>query len=251
MRVLAFFALVVFSICTYAEENSFNKTKSLLVEWIQVEESLSKERSDWSARKAMLQERIRILELEKESLSRQIKELGDKNSVAEKRRSDLLEKKNNHERFLLTLASRAESVAQSLQSVLEALPPVLSDLYRESTNSGLNAVKKAETIVEILSEIEQFDNKATLLEELRMVPSLDSDEKEGSQVQVATKTLYLGLSQAYYVSTDSQYAGIGYPGDESWVWENRPELASKIKKAIAIHQSHVAPKLINLPVTMR
>jgi len=57
---------------------------------------------------------------------------------------------------------------------------------------------------------------------------------------------------AYYLTADGASAGIGYPAEEGWVWEEQSELVDEIREVLLIAESsQVEARFITLPVKIR
>jgi len=63
-------------------------------------------------------------------------------------------------------------------------------------------------------------------------------------------TLYIGLSQAFYLTTND--AGCGEPSANGWVWKSKPELANTVRKAVnAVQDNSANARPVELPLTLK
>jgi hypothetical protein len=86
----------------------------------------------------------------------------------------------------------------------------------------------------------KLSNDIAVLPEIRLI--------EGKPTEV--QTIYLGLAQAYYLSTNGAAAGIGKPGEKGWEWTPRNELTKSLKDVIAVMNSKTKPHFVSLPATV-
>jgi hypothetical protein len=80
---------------------------------------------------------------------------------------------------------------------------------------------------------------------LREIFSIKGNQKVEMQV------LYIGLGQAYAVSSDGNNALVGKPSADGWTWVNSPNIASEIQNAILIYSRERSPTIVNLPANVK
>ena len=97
-------------------------------------------------------------------------------------------------------------------------------------------------MIGILNEVNKFNGDISVSNEIRELPG---------GVRAEVRTLYLGLSQGFYVTADGAGAGVGLPAEAGWEWTPQNELASEITRAIAILQNNEIPAYVPLPVKIQ
>ena len=129
----------------------------------------------------------------------------------------------------------------------KALPPPARDRIQplvqripedpETTKSSLS--ERFQNIVGALDQVNRFHREISVTNEVR---TLDG----GTSAEVTV--VYLGVSKAFYVSTDKTQAGIGTAGPDGWTWESANASAAEIAKAIGILQDGKAAEYVHVPV---
>ncbi|PCJ18685.1 MAG: hypothetical protein COA96_16595, partial [SAR86 cluster bacterium] len=111
-------------------------------------------------------------------------------------------------------------------------------------NSGSsNSNVQLQTLLEMLTQLEDFQQRININEDIINFP-------DGSEILV--KQLYLGISHAWYVSADGQFAGYGQSQADGWAWLNETEVdATTVQRAIAMLERNVDVQLIELPLILQ
>lgn len=251
MRILILIALFGSTLSAgFGNPTSLDRARTVVGEWVAAEKAISKEKTDWEEEKVVLGDLITVVETKIERLREELSESEETRSVAGKAREVLLEEE---ERLAVKMAA-IDGFLGEIEIGLRSFEPRLPDplrtqlsvqfqrLPRNPSDSGLSLGERMQTVITVLTAIREFDGKITVSEETRQLP--------GKMDRGRFRTLWLGLSQAYFLAPDD--AGVGIPGSNGWEWHSQPELAGKIGEAIAIaEQSAIEPKVIDLPVKIR
>ena len=127
----------------------------------------------------------------------------------------------------------------------DEMGPLINKLYSAEV-ANYSRSERAQTLINILSAVQEFDSSITVAREIRTLTS-------GEQVEV--KVLFLGLSRGFYVDSEGTTAGIGRQSggvsEGGWNWVEQPNLASGILKAINIYENRESPALVSLPLQIR
>ena len=227
-------------------------TRSTVKEWIAVEKTISAEATEWSEKEILLKDLLNVTEAEIKVLESSISELAANRTEADKTRRKLLleqEQLSEHHALVPTCLETVEPELQALrqqlpQPLVEKLVPFYQKLPENPRQTSLGIAQRMQTVIGILTAIQQFDRTITVSDELR---ALDNNGTQGE-----VRSVYIGLGAAYYYRVSGQDAGIGYPGDQGWVWESQPSLRTEIEEVIAIAgQSTAEARFVALPVSVR
>jgi len=233
-------------------EDIFEKPISVLEQWIETENVISREKTDWEVEKVSITDLIRVHRQELESLETQIAESETKTTEADKQRASLLEEDDALKTVSKSVAERLvgfenqirEMVARFPEPLRQQIDQLYSRLPADSEDTNLEVTVRMQNIVGILTQIDKFNNAVEINDVSR---SFDDVEE-----RVFVDVVYLGLAVGYYADEGGKHAGITYPTDEGWVWEARNELAPDILDLIDIYKKSAADaRFIPLPVKIR
>jgi len=231
-------------------ENEIESARTSFDKWVELQETLAREKRDWAVEKEFLGEEVRLLTEEIAALKEKSARLSEQTAKTETE----VAKANTETTTLKEASARVAAELPKLETELRRLSAafpaplleqselLLNRLPREGTAGGTNIAQRLQTVVGLLSQVDRFNGGFTVAPELRKSPA-------GAEVQV--RTLYLGLAQAWFVSPDRKFAGFGKPGANGWEWTPANELAPKIEKAIAVQENVGMAEYVSLPVSIK
>ncbi|MEO7798112.1 MAG: DUF3450 family protein [Opitutaceae bacterium] len=221
--------------------------REMLDKWGDLQKALAKEKSEAKEANLILQQRIELLTRELEELKAK-KVKGELDiTEADKKKSELVDKKTAIVNALADLEREApilEGELRALQPMLpdpvkEKLAPLFSRIPEADKPSKASLAERYQNVVGILNEAGKSNQEISVVSEIR---TLD----DGKPAEV--KTLYIGLGQAYFVNATGKKGGIGRPGPQGWVWQQDDSLAADVRLSIAMLQSKSTAKFIRMPV---
>ncbi|MCH6256353.1 DUF3450 domain-containing protein [Puniceicoccaceae bacterium K14] len=246
-RLFAALLLIGSPLCA---SEQLDLARTTLQEWVDVEKSISQEMQSWRNEEATTLDLIAIMEKESEALQAQLEELEMNASLSEDSRSELIEEESKVDElrdvvitFLLTMESSVKELKTWLPKPLtDKLQPFYSRIPKDPNTTSLGIAERMQTVIGILSSVHGFDGKISLSREIREL----SDGNKGE-----IQALYLGLASAYYLAPNGADAGYGVPTADGWKWESAPELANKLKEAIAVYEGvEQEARFLALPIAM-
>ncbi len=217
-------------------------------EWVAVEKSISRESESWRSEKASIEDRMLVLGKEVELLGEELKIARMKSNKSNSHRKNLLANEAElhvlHERietFLVRMEGELLEFAPVLPEPLESkLLPMIQRIPLKQDIGSLGVAERMQTVVTILAEIQRFNGGISLSVDLR-------EQSDGSYGEA--KTLYLGLASAYYIIPSTGEAGFGWPEENTWVWQVRPELKNSILDAMEIYEGATQEaRFVALPI---
>lgn len=241
LYVVAVTAVIVTSSAT-----TIRGTQEELIAWVDTKKSIAQAQANWMSEKIIVEDLIRLLELEKEKLSVKIDKLETTSDATDKLRTQL----NFDKEALLASTEALESVVPKLESqikkivtmmpnpLLEEISPLLLRLPEDGKDTRISLSQRILTVVGTLNKIDKFNSGITVTSEIRTIGSKSLE----------VKTLYYGLAGAYFASESAGYAGIGVPSDNGWIWSERPELSNEIVNLIETYEGAREATFVKLPV---
>ena len=221
------FSFCFLSICVMQfahAELTADRIDKLTQQWLETERQTSYLKANWQTEQPLLEQRIKLLKIEK----KQLNTLLDTNQVntneVEKKREHLLKKQAQIESDQSLISNAITRLKNRLDSIESLLPPPLKTDWQVEPSDN-NAVVLEQQLSR-LSRLKDFNERITL-------HSMRLPNDQGNEVLV--KQLYLGLSQAWFTSQNGEYSGYGLVENGNWQWHFSQESNSKkILDAIAI-----------------
>lgn len=237
----------------FAYADQLVDTRNLVQEWVSVEKTISQEKTAWVEDKALLGDILRSLDQEEKILRETIANAEQDTSRADQERVELVSKRDDYQASTSLLRDRLSLYERQAIQIIPQLPIILQDemglLINKITASEIDDYslsERAQTLVGILTAIQEFDNNVTVATEIRETTS-------GEEVEV--KVLFLGLSRGFYVDSAMTTAGIGRPIESvttgGWNWVEQIDLADEINRAINIYENRESPTLVSLPMHIK
>lgn len=250
MRIALLISLLFF-IFTQTETSTANETldatRTLIQKWVRTEQLISLEKKQWKEEKTSINDIIKILSAEQRILNRQIKLAQEIASRADRERTELVATLTTYKEASSYFGSKLSDYERQIILINPYLPKILQKelspkivkikALSEEVNVSLS--ERAQTVMNIMSEIDKFDRKITLTTETRL-------NKENEEFEV--RVLYFGLSKAFYVDQNSVNAGFGVPSETGWQWQENNALSKNILNIINVFEARKSPEFISLPM---
>lgn len=235
-----------FSLFSYkAAAASPAELDALVNQWLTLEQQQVQLQQDWQSRKRSLQQGIALLQAEKQQLSRMLNQKQQQQDEVDARRASLLAEQQTLEQQQQLSQQQLQQLLTKLKLLQPQLPPPLAAGWQQELN-GLEADSEPGLLLQrlllALTKLADFQSRLTPDE-------ITLSAQNGQQVRV--KVLYLGASQAWFVSADGQYRGTGFASGDSWQWQFDDSLdAAPLLQALAVIEKRQDPSLIALPITL-
>lgn len=224
----------------------------LVREWTQLRRVTAEQKAEWKVEKVFLSENIDLIARQISSINERLEQMegvGDETS-AEIEKLDALKLELDDANKML--AERIVSLETFAKGLVERFPPPLMDtveplLKRIPAGDGsvasaaLSIGERVQNVVGIVSMAEKFNTSLIYRGEVR--------ELAGKEKQVWT--LYWGLAASFSADLEGSSALVGYPSDDGWTFEERPELADTIVALLQTYDGVLEPQFIQTPAKIR
>jgi FtsZ-binding cell division protein ZapB len=225
------------------------ETREALEKWVETRRVISAEKRDWELGRELLAERIALLEREIEGLRGRVATARESIAAADERREELLAENETLKASAAGLGELASGFEERTGALLGRVPERVADQVRPlsqrlpgADGAGDRSLsERFQTVVGILNEIDKFHREISVHSEIRQLA-------DGSSIEVST--LYLGLGQAFYVSSNGLVGGTGGAGPEGWTWTPANASAGLISQAIAVYRGEAPAAYVQLPVRL-
>jgi hypothetical protein len=221
--------------------------------WVETMSRIQKEESEWSRDSEVLANYKEGLSNEISSLHQAIVDAKPRKEAAELHAKETI---LQHEQYVHTKKGISKQLYEAEQKLMQCIlrfPQSLSkqpkvaqailDLKTSSTRSEeereMNLSKRMYNLVELLTEVEKFQQEIHLTSELHK-------DAQGREFQL--QVVYFGLAMAYGVNADQSFAVVGAPNDMGWQFTERIELASKIQELVDSVNEPKNARFISLPL---
>lgn len=223
-------------------QQQIEETQTLIEQWVNTRELISKERNQWRTEKRLLENRIELFEEELEVLEESIARFEEEASAADQERAELQQEAEQVEGAVSDVRTAIIAYESKIKNLAPYFPPTLREktdillgrMPNDPQRTSMTLGQRMAIVAGILNEVDKFNN------EIRVVPEIIS-VGEGSENQIQVQTLYLGLSMAFYVDENQRYAGVKTPAAGEWDTTSRDELAPQISRIIGMYNQNIRP----------
>lgn len=233
--------------------DQIDDVRNILKEWVSVEKTISQELETWKQERKLLEGVITSLDQEERVLRNTIEVAEKASNRADNERIELFARRNTYQQNAERFGNQLVLYERQVVRLIPRLPIVLRDEIGLMTNKlylaetgNYSLSERAQTLISLLSSIQEFDSSITVTNEIRTI---------GSDEEIEVKVLYIGLARAFYADQANRVAGMGRPvhgGSEAgWQWIEQVDLAKDINRAIDIYENSDAPSLIRLPFSVQ
>jgi hypothetical protein len=224
-------------------------TRVLMGKWIETQQIISKERTDWQQGKEILTSRLELVKKEIGTLDEKIAAAKTAVDATETQKNELLLEKGKLDDQTAQLAAAVTEMEAQVRTLAKSLPdPVrtkLQPLYQripeDPATTKITVAERFQNVLGILNEVNKANNEIAVEYEVR-----ELEAGKTSEVRV----IYAGLGQAWYVSAGGD-AGIGRPTADGWKWEPSKVIAGDVSLALEILQGKHSPAFVPLPVKIQ
>jgi hypothetical protein len=218
--------------------------------WIETQQAISRDRKAWQQTREILLGRLDPIKKEILSLSEKMVQAMATVSENDRKRNELLAEEDQLKAMTGQLRETVAKMEGDVRRLFKMAPQpiqdteVLKKLYdripTDSNDTKVAVAERYQNVLAILSALNKANSEITLNVEYR-------DLNEGkSEVDV----IYVGLSQAYYVSRKGE-AGIGRPTPDGWKWEPSQTISRDVQTALEIIQGKHSPAFVPLPAKVQ
>ncbi|AQQ09712.1 chromosome segregation protein SMC [Sedimentisphaera cyanobacteriorum] len=233
-----------------ASSEKIENAKTKIEKWVETKRLISQEKRDFKLSREMLNERIELLKSEIESLKQKEKDAEQSIAEADEKRNEMMQENEKLKEassslsdMIIKLENRSKRLIKRLPAPLKSKIKPLSQRLPENPEETETAMsQRFQNVVGILNEVDKFNREISAHSEVREL-------KDGSSFEVVT--LYVGISHAYYASSDGTVAGVGYPAEGEWDWREKNEAAQDILNAAAILRNEKVASFVKLPIEIQ
>lgn len=193
----------------------------LMQQWLDLESQKGKLELSWQTNQQSLQNQIKLLKEEKAALRALINKAKDARSEVDEKRFELTRQQQQLEENQRLVEAELKSLMQFINRVSPLLPPPIQAQWEEAlTTINSTPYSNSEQLEKLLSMFKsaaEFNQRVALNNTNMTVPTA------GGETQILVSQIYLGLSQAWYVSQDGQSFGIGRVEQHGWQWHHKEQ----------------------------
>jgi hypothetical protein len=228
---------------------TIEETRLMMGKWMETQQVITKERKDWQQGREILLGRRELVQQEVTTLEQKISQAQSSVAEAEKKKSDLVAENDQLKAAGAQLTAAVTGLEGEVRRLFKQLPePIqtkLQPLYQrvpeDPATTKVSIAERFQNVLGILNELNKANTEITQSFEVRTLA-------DGKPSEV--KVFYVGLAQAYYVSTKGE-AGVGRPTADGWKWEPSKAIANDVLLALEILQNKQSPAFVPLPVKLQ
>jgi hypothetical protein len=227
---------------------SVGELEGLVAQWVALRSQIAAEQQAWERQRLHLQRSTELLRKEAAELARDLAESQDTIAALDVQRAGLQERRDELRRILQAMQPVLDSAEEALLSIRDTLPASLGGSLHDAMGklpetseqaSSVTTARRLQLVIAIYTELEKLHNGYHWAKEI-------VDAEDGRRIEV--EVLYIGLTCAFAVSPEGEWAAVGRPGAAGWTWEPRPALGPQVREAIDVLHRRRTPKLVHLPL---
>lgn len=207
--------------------------RAALEQWVETRSVIDRETRDWTTGKALLQDRIGVVQREVTAMRQRIAEAKQNTVEADRKKAELVAE---NERLVAAagglaadiagLETRARKLLARLPDPLrEKLKAIAARLPGEGQTTKATLGERFLTVVGVLNEVDKFQREITVASEVRTLG-------DGTRAEVTA--VYVGIAFGCYVTQNGKAAGVGLAGADAFTWTPADAEAPAIQKIVAI-----------------
>ncbi len=229
--------------------SSLEETRLRMGKWIETQQIIARERTEWQQGREVLVGRVELLRKEVGTLQEKIQQAEASVAESNKKRDVLVASNDELKAIAAQMAEAVTALEADITRIAKSLPePLLTKLQplyqripEDPTKTKVSVAERFQSVLGIINGINQAHTELTVNYEVRTLAS-------GTPSEV--RVLYVGLAQAYYVSASGE-AGIGRPTPEGWKWEASKQISGDVLTSLDILSGKHSPAFVPLPVTIQ
>lgn len=239
----------LFFYCTVTQANKVEQSDSLIKNWLSIEQQRNAMMNDWHQQKPLLEQRLLLLKQEQAQLEQDLSNASVNDTDVEKKRTQLLASQNSMEAAQNQLESSLVTYYQLISELQPLLPPPLNKAWQsklaEAEFQNADSTIRLSTLLALLEQLNDYQLRISHVQSALVLPSSKGDK------EVMVHQLYLGLSQAWYVSLDGSLVGRGQPTPSGWQWLADENVDGEVVlNAIAMMERKTEAAFLQLPITL-
>jgi hypothetical protein len=221
--------------------------KGLTGEWVEVEKLRSLEQAKARQQLDHLKQLQDVLSQQLGEWKTKVADMENNMTRADNERHKWIEKKESMEQQRQIALDYLRKIEQQCQGLIPMIPsPLAEELELPLRQLQLDKTEqwlvRYQGCLAVIKGMNAFHRRYTLANQ--------NINLNGNKL--AVRTLYLGLTKAYFINLDSSRAGFGVPTMEGWLWQERNDLKSNIELALEMGgQSSTRLRLVDLPVELK
>ncbi len=225
-------------------QTSVSQADSLVAQWITIEQQSNTLRSQWRENKRLLEQRLFLLQSEKEQLSSLTishSQQGDDVALA---REKLLTLQSSMESQQAALGNWLTIQFSHISNIHRQLPPPLAISWQNTLDQldSNDQSKRLQSLLNLYQSYDEFNSRVSS----QQATIVDS---QGQEKMV--KQLFLGAARGWYLTLDGKQAVAGFPSVNGWQWQHdKPMPAQQIKHALLMLEHKMEAQLITLPLSL-
>ena len=263
MRTIPFLITLVpllASACLAQTEEDASPTEQLkdsVREWIETMREIQQEEDSWSRDQEVLEDQKAALEIEIKDLAKRVEEAKEVKAEADR---ESLEQEEERETLIEAKELMSREVAELEKKLIEQFPAFPKWLSEEDAKvKGMMQKAREYVVMEeddaakaLNARLSNVLNLLTEAEKWQQLVHLRKEMHEGeSGKNINMDVVYFGLAAAYAADEEGEFAAVGRPGPEGWVFEKRDDLAAEIAELVRVIKGDAEAKFSNLPIELK
>ncbi|NQZ23495.1 MAG: DUF3450 family protein [Colwellia sp.] len=238
----------------------------LVFQWSKLEQQHSEIDNRWREKKPLIEQQLRLLKEEKLQLQTLLDGHVYASSDVKKKRFDLLAEQTKMEQLQELMKADLMKISATVLAMHNRLPPPIKEKWNSNIAllTGANTVESSglltnserlEKLLMMLENIERFEERPALHQtsmKVKKIRGINNKNQDDSVMEIQVDQVYLGVSQGWYLSKNSQYWGFGNSTPTGWQWSHQSSEVSvdELRKTVKMLKEPATATIVTLPVKL-
>jgi len=212
MRLFFLLILTALSFGASAQQDNYK----LVQQWLDLESQKGKLQLNWQASEQALKNQLALLQEEKAALNALLKNANEAKSEVDAKRLSLTQQQVQFESNQSVIVQALGEAYLFIKRIVSHMPPPIQQDWSGKLNTfeqtSLSTSEKLERLLSMFKSADEFDQRVAINSVSMSIPT-----ENGESLRLVNQ-IYLGLSYAWYISSDGNYFGLGRVEQEGWKW---------------------------------
>jgi hypothetical protein len=241
--------LFLFTIMTALSSDVFafqtTELTELMDKWISIESQKGQLQRNWKSQQQHLKQKSKLLATEIQSLNKVLEEAKNSNDAVDTKRLDVIRKQTDLEQDNEIVKNKLAQVSEYAYTLLPQLPPPLKIQWQEKLlllkQESASSSEKLERLLTLFKLVNEFNERIAINRTSMKIPGNDKPKN------MLVTQIYLGVSQAWYVSDDGLSYGYGRTDKLGWLWWHNEEADTELGHPLTPSDLLLLTDMVNNP----
>ena len=240
------FCISMTALSTSAFSSQTLELTELMDQWISIESQKGQLQRNWESQKQHLEQKSKLIATEIQSLNKILEQAKNSNDDVGTKRFDIIKKQEKLEQENEIVINKLTQVSEYAYKLLPQLPPPLKTQWQEKLlllkQESASSSEKLERLLTLFKLVNEFNERIAIN---RTSMKISGNDEQLTNILVTQ--IYLGISQAWYISDDGQFYGYGSTDKSGWLWWHNEDADNELGHLLNPADLLILTDMVNNP----